>query len=136
MTDVEYTPDLDAVLHDLRAQCAVRPRVEEADEYDEWGLLLYAPDGSGQGLIPSVEGTAAERLVHLADQAQDWAVEALWSEGVAAVWPGCPAHPGTHPLTARVAAGTAMWVCPKSGAALARIGMLPDGPGSFTAPAS
>lgn len=57
-------------------------------------------------------------------------MEALWSEGEPAVWPRCPDHPDTHPLEAVVVDGTAVWVCPKSGAvrksraAFARIGEL------------
>lgn len=127
MADEEFTQALEAVLHDLRAQCAVRPRLEEDAEY---GLMVYAPDGSGQGLVPPVGVTPAERLAHLAEQVQEWAVEALWSEGASAAWPQCPDHPDTHPLEAAVVDGTAMWVCPKGGAArtaraaFARIGAL------------
>ncbi|WP_438297590.1 hypothetical protein [Streptomyces sp. HUAS TT7] len=89
--------------------------------------MLYAPDGSGRGLTPPVDATAAERLAGLAEQVQEWAVEALWSEGAPAVWPHCPAHPDTHPLVAAVVAGAAVWVCPKSGATVARIGALESG---------
>ncbi|MGW6903081.1 hypothetical protein [Streptomyces sp. NPDC054940] len=122
MADDESTQALEAVLHDLRAQCAVRPRLREDEEY---GLMLHAPDGSGQGLmIPPPGVTPAQRLASLADQVQEWAVEALWSEGVAAVWPHCPDHPDTHPLQARVVDGTAVWACPKGGAVFARVGGL------------
>ncbi|MEV6483079.1 hypothetical protein [Streptomyces sp. NPDC051576] len=86
--------------------------------------MLHAPDGTGQGLISPLGGIAAEQLANLADQVQERAVEALWSEGAPAVWPSCPAHPDTHPLTATVVAGTAVWVCPKNGATVARIGEL------------
>ncbi|SDM75135.1 hypothetical protein SAMN04487981_102467 [Streptomyces sp. cf386] len=51
-------------------------------------------------------------------------MEALWSEGVAAVWPHCPDHPDTHPLQARVVDGTAVGACPKGGAVFARVGGL------------
>ncbi|WP_051885877.1 hypothetical protein [Streptomyces hygroscopicus] len=112
---------LETVLRDLRAQCAVRPDIRTDDTY---GVMLWAPDGSAQGLTSPQGGTAAELLAHLADQVQDWAVEALWSEGVSAVWPQCPTHPDTHPLTATVHADTAVWVCPKGRAMVARIGEL------------
>ena len=133
MADEEFGQALDAVLHDLRAQCAVRPRL---DEDAELGLVIYAPDGSGQGLVPPLGGTPAQRLAHLAEQVQEWAVEALWSAGEPAVWPHCPDHPDTHPLEAAVVDGTAMWVCPRGGtartprAAFARIGGLERGEGS------
>ena len=118
---MEFSEALETVLRDLRAQCAVRPRIRVDDSY---GIMLHAPDGTGQGLTSPLGGTAAERLADLADQVQEWAVEALWSEGAPAVWPHCPAHPDTHPLAATVVAGTAVWVCPKSGATVARIGEL------------
>ncbi|MFI5554024.1 hypothetical protein [Streptomyces sp. NPDC051738] len=122
MADEEFTQALEAVLHDLRAQCAVRPRLREDEEY---GLMLHAPDGSGQGLtIPPPGVTPAQRLASLAEQVQEWAVEALWSEGASAVWPHCPDHPDTHPLEAEVADGTAVWACPRSGSVFARVGGL------------
>ncbi|MFF4954989.1 hypothetical protein [Streptomyces chattanoogensis] len=118
---MEFAEALEAVLRDLQAQCAVQPDVRSDDRF---GIALWAPDGSGQGVTPHPDGTAAELLVHLADQVQDWAVEALWSEGASAVWPQCPTHPDTHPLTATVRTDTAVWVCPKRGTAVARIGEL------------
>ncbi|WP_329260890.1 hypothetical protein OG223_42260 [Streptomyces sp. NBC_01478] len=68
--------------------------------------------------------TAAEQLASLADQVQEWAVEALWSEGAPAVRPHCPAHPDMHPPAATIVVSSAVWVCPKSGATVARIGEL------------
>lgn len=121
MDDMEFVEALETVLRDLQAQCAVQPDVRSDDRF---GIVLWAPDGSGQGVTPHPDGTAAELLVHLADQVQDWAVEALWSEGASAVWPQCPTHPDTHPLTATVRTDTAVWVCPKRGTAVARIGEL------------
>ena len=121
VTDVEFSEALETILRDLRAQCAVRPRIRVDDRY---GIMLHAPDGTGQGFTSPLGGTAAEQLANLADQVQEWAVEALWSEGAAAVWPHCPAHPDTHPLTATVVADTAVWVCPKGGATVALIGEL------------
>lgn len=121
MDDMACADALETVLRDLRAQCAVRPDIRTDDAY---GVMLWAPDGSARGLTSPRGGTAAELLAHLADQVQDWAVEALWSEGVSAVWPQCPTHPDTHPLTATVHADTAVWVCPKGRTTVARIGEL------------
>ena len=121
MDDMECAEALETVLRDLQAQCAVQPHVREDDRF---GIMLWAPDGSGQGLTSPLGGTVAEQLVHLADQVQDWTVEALWSDGASTVWPQCPTHPDTHPLTATVRTDTAVWVCPKKGTAVARIGEL------------
>lgn len=98
--DPEFTQALDIVLHDLRAEGAVLPLVSVADGY---GLMLHEPDGSGHGVRWPESGSAADRLASLADQVQEWAVEALWSAGVPAVWPHCPRHPDSHPLRATVA---------------------------------
>lgn len=77
-----FRRDLETVLRDLRAQCSVRPDVREPED-DYPGLILYAPDGSGQG----VHGAG---LAEVADGVQDWAVEALWAEGESAVCPNAP----------------------------------------------
>lgn len=121
MNDMEFSEGVETVLRDLRAQCAVQPDIRWDDA---GGITLWAPDGSGHGLTPHPDGTAAELLVHLADQVQDWAVETLWSEGASAVWPQCPTHPDTHPLTATLRTDAAVWVCPKRGTSVARIGEL------------
>ncbi|MET8448280.1 hypothetical protein [Streptomyces sp. NPDC005209] len=118
---MEFSEGVETVLRDLRAQCAVQPDIRWDDA---GGITLWAPDGSGHGLTPHPDGTAAELLVHLADQVQDWAVETLWSEGASAVWPQCPTHPDTHPLTATLRTDAAVWVCPKRGTSVARIGEL------------
>lgn len=140
--DSEFAQALETVLHDLRADGAVLPRVSVAAGAG-YGLVLEAPDGSGQGVRWKDSGSAADRLANLADQVQEWAVEALWSAGVAAVWPHCPQHPNSHPLSAAVAVGgdagadadadadadagadAAVWMCPKTGVVVARVGELP-----------
>ncbi|UUU23536.1 hypothetical protein [Streptomyces sp. DSM 40750] len=122
----EFTEALAAVLRDLRAQCPVQPHVREEDDYP--GVMLFAPDGSGQGVYAEGdERRPAVLLAEVADQVQGWAVEALWAAGVSAVWPGCPEHPDTHPLTATVEKGAAVWVCPWSGAVACGVGELPSG---------
>lgn len=119
--DPEFSAALETVLCDVRAQSAVQPEVRVEPAY---GPVLYTPGGSGQGLTRPRGATVPDRLADLADQVQEWAVEALWSEGVAAVWPHCPEHPNSHPLRATVADEAAVWACPKSGAVVARIGEL------------
>jgi len=125
--DEEFTHALETVLRDLRAQCPVQPDIrEDGDEPNR--VMLYAPDGSGQGVYAEPDGRPAMLLAHVADQVQEWAVEALWGQGEPAVWPVCPTHPDTHPLAAIVEEGDeadAVWVCPRTGNTEARIGELP-----------
>ncbi|GGN65735.1 hypothetical protein GCM10011579_036500 [Streptomyces albiflavescens] len=123
MSDDEFARVLEAVLRDLRAQCSVQPDVREPED-DYPGVILWAPDGSGQGVYGEPDDRPGVRLAEVADQAQDWAVEALCAAGEPAVWPHCPEHPNTHPLNAIPIKGEAVWVCPRTGAVVARIGML------------
>ncbi|MER6510461.1 hypothetical protein ABT158_26810 [Nonomuraea sp. NPDC001636] len=123
----EPIPDaLLPVLRDLRATCGVRPDLREETPLrgGERVLMLFAPDGSGVGLRLGVAGGPAEQVADLADQAQEWAVEALWGQGLPAVWPECPEHPGTHPLAATVVDGVATWSCPHTRAPVAAVGRL------------
>ncbi|MFC3573567.1 hypothetical protein ACFOZ0_09845 [Streptomyces yaanensis] len=121
MNDDELTKALSVVLRDLAAQCPVQPVVRDAED---GGITLYAPDASGWGVYVWPDSRPGARLAEIADRVQDWAVEALWAEGASAVWPPCPAHPDTHPLTATVVEGKAVWACPRSGVAVAFIGEL------------
>ncbi|WP_406171683.1 hypothetical protein [Streptomyces sp. NBC_00996] len=124
MSDDEFARVLETVLRDLRAQCSVQPDVREPED-DYPGLMLHAPDGSGQGVYWGPDDRPGVRLAEVADQVQEWAVEALWTEGESAVWPRCPAHPDSHPSAATVVEGVAVWVCPKTGVSVSRIGELP-----------
>ncbi|WP_330305886.1 MULTISPECIES: hypothetical protein [unclassified Streptomyces] len=123
MTDDEFTRALDTVVRDLHAQCPVQPDIRDPDD-DYPGVILYAPDGSGQGVYAYPDDQPGVRLAEIAGQVQEWAVEALWAEGKPAVWPHCPAHSNTHPLDAKVVKGEAVWACPRGGTVVARIGAL------------
>ncbi|MGV9884693.1 hypothetical protein [Streptomyces sp. NPDC003006] len=124
----ELAAVFDPVLRDLWATCAVRPVVrEERDDQIGELVMLYGPDGSGAGLVARVGAGVAERMADFADQAQDWAVEALCAQSRPAVWPECPAHPDSHPLAAGVVKGVegvAVWSCPRSGRVVAPVGEL------------
>ncbi|WP_127939789.1 hypothetical protein [Nonomuraea polychroma] len=119
---------LQPALKDLYANCAVRPTVRLADvrSWEEPFVWLHAPDGSGQGVQIRRGGDTPHQVADLADQVQEWAVEALWLEGLPAVWPECPAHPDTHPLSATVTGGVAVWACPQTKTVIAAIGGLPE----------
>ncbi|GHH82324.1 hypothetical protein [Streptomyces capitiformicae] len=116
--DDEFGRALETVLRDLRAQCAVRPAIREPED-DYPGVLL-----SGWGVYAEPDGRPAVLLSDVADQVQGWAVEALWEAGLSAVWPQCPEHPDTHPLRATVEKSAAVWVCPRTGVAVSRVGEL------------
>lgn len=120
----ELATALEPVLRDLSGSCAVRPRVVEEVHDGEACVMLYEPDGSGVGIGVWPGGDDAERVARVADQVQDWAVEALWAAARPAVWPECPAHPGSHPLRAGVRGGVAVWSCPRTGEAAALVGEL------------
>jgi hypothetical protein len=86
--------------------------------------MLFGADGSGMGVWLDLSKSHAERLAHLADQVQDWAVEELARLGRPTNWPACPAHPVIHPLKATVEDGHAVWSCPHGSAASSPIGRL------------
>lgn len=120
------------LLRDLEAAGVPEPRLGDAEPgfAEPPGVLLYAPGGSGRGVRLLADAPRPEQLAHLADEVQEWAVEALWSIGRPAVWPHCPEHPGSHPLRPQVAdqytdSARAVWCCPRSGRVVAAIGELP-----------
>lgn len=108
---------LDQVLSDLPP--ALRPRIERAPEHDQHDALCVWLN-RWWGIFLPYRGDDTERLTHIADQVQDWAVEELWSRGEPGVWPECPTHPDSHPL--RPVDGA--WPCPKTEERIALIGSL------------
>lgn len=88
------------------------------------GVMLYEPDGSGMGISTMLGQPRAQQVAELADQVQEWAVEALCAALKPAVWPECPAHPNAHPLAPTVRHGQAVWSCPRDGVTVALIGEL------------
>jgi hypothetical protein len=112
---------------DLARTCPVPASIVDEPWSDHGpSLMMLGPDGSGAGVWVDLERPAPQRVVHVADQVQEWAVEALWGAGFAAVWPACDLHPGTHPLEATLdGLGQPVWACPSEGVAQARIGRLP-----------
>ncbi len=88
------------------------------------GVMLYEPDGTGMGISTMLGQPRAQQVAELADQVQEWAVEALCAATMPAVWPECPAHPNAHPLAPVVLHGQAVWSCPRDGVTVALIGEL------------
>lgn len=119
----ELQAALEAVQRDLK-RCGVQPVIEP------WGLAgvwLREPDGTGAVVTISLGSAAEEQVVDLADDVQDWAVEALNAAALPAVWPECPRHPNSHPLQATLVSNQPTWVCPRDSDVVSRIGDLSSG---------
>jgi hypothetical protein len=134
LTDAERSV-LDAalalVLRDLRAADAIVPEVRyEAleDRGPDYVCAVIGLPGQSLGSLGvwvAAGSSTAERVAGLAEQVQEWEVEALAAAGQPATWPECPEHPASHPLEPVVSAdGGASWRCPRSGTAVGAIGGL------------
>ena len=125
---------MEPVLRDLRAAGALVPEVRyEAweDQGPEYVSAFIAPPGEtlgSQGVRVTLAHSAAERVADLAEQVQEWEVEALAAAGRPATWPECPEHPASHPLEPVMSAdSTAIWRCPRSELPVCAIGELGGG---------
>lgn len=90
--------------------------------YESLWMLSVPPSRTGL-LAPRWMGDA-ERVVHVADQVQEFVLEELGRLELPAAWPECVEHPASHPLEARLTDGGPGWVCPESGQTVAAIGGL------------
>jgi hypothetical protein len=124
--DAELEAALTPVMDDLTSATAMSPEFEEL----EWplqgmvGTTLFLPGAGEVGVSITSGGDRTAQVVSLADQVQEWAVEALWQTGRSPVWPECPEHPDSHPLRPIARSGAAIWVCPVSQALIKPIGSL------------
>ncbi len=133
LTDGERTilcENVAPVLRDLGASGAIIPDIQR-DAHDDQGAevvcaWIRGPDGiSGMGISVRPADSAAERVVELAEQLQEWEIEELWSAGRSATWPECPEHPNSHPLEPVIyGENTAVWRCSRSGHVICAVGML------------
>ena len=116
---------LELVVRDLKRTGGLTLRVldEPVDNlYGYESVWLLSGRRWRTGLSAPLEMGSAERVVHVADQVQEFVMEELGRLGRAASWPECGEHPGSHPLEARLTEGGPGWVCPKSGRTVAAIG--------------
>jgi hypothetical protein len=116
------------VLRDIAASGAIGLDLREEARADRGDEIVYAwmsgADGvTGVDIWISLGSSIAERVAELAEQLQEWEVEALWAAGRSATWPECPQHPNSHPLEPAVAGGP-VWRCPRSGDTICAIGAL------------
>ena len=126
--DIALAEALTPVLRDLENSGSVIPDVRDSQWSTFEGLvtaMLYSRDGSAQGVSAMIGESLPERIASVTDQVQDWAVEELGSIGGPTNWPQCPQHPDSHPLSAVVREGRAVWNCPKTGHVVSGIGQLP-----------
>lgn len=114
------------LLRDLAATGGPVPRIDWASwaEPERDSATLYGVDGAGIGVAVTVQADPPAQLVELAEQVQEWAVEALWHQQRPATWPHCPRHPNTHPLTAELVSQRAVWMCGAERVVIAPVGSL------------
>jgi hypothetical protein len=127
LVDIALSEALAPVLDDLGSSGAPVPGVRDQQWSNFPGqvtAMLHDADGTAQGISAMAAEPLAQRIASIADQVQEWAVEALWRVGRPATWPECPEHPGSHPLTAAVREDRAVWACPKTGHLVNSIGRL------------
>ncbi|MGH3153182.1 MAG: hypothetical protein ACRDOB_20975 [Streptosporangiaceae bacterium] len=124
------------VLRDLENSGGPIPDIRDRQWSDVPGqvtAMLFGPDGSGQGVSAMAGESLTDRIASVADQVQEWAVEALWHARRPATWPECPEHPGSHPLAARLRDHRAVWTCPRTGNLICAVGQLPGPAAGATA---
>jgi hypothetical protein len=125
--DTALSEALAPVLHDLGICGAPLPEVRDNQWSDFPGqvtAMLHDVDGTAQGVFVMAAESLPERMASVADQVQEWAVEALWRAGRSASWPECPEHPSSHPLKPAVQRARGVWICPKTRHLVSDIGRL------------
>lgn len=108
------------VLEDLEAS---QPGLIESVSHGD-DIWLRDPSGHRVGIPAQWRGFPDQLPLLVAEAAQEAAIEALWSKGQPAIWPICPDHPDTHPLTPRSTTAGLMWTCPRSGRAVSALGQI------------
>lgn len=125
--DIALSEALTPVLDDLGNSGAPVPDVRDqqwASFPRQVSAMLHDSDGTAQGVSAMADESLFQRIASVADQVQEWAVEALWRAGRPATWPECPEHPHSHPLAATVRDDRAVWICPKTGHLVTKVGQL------------
>jgi hypothetical protein len=69
---------------------------------EDWGgnpqsvtAMMHSSDGTAIGVQVSLEAAEPDRIVEVAEQVQEWAIEQLWGT-TATNWPVCPNHPNAQ----------------------------------------
>jgi hypothetical protein len=139
LVDSKLSEALAPVLDDLRNSGRPIPDVRDA----QWSTfpgqvtaMLYAADGSGQGVSAMAAEPLPQRIASVADQVQEWAVEELCRVRRPATWPECTRHPDSHPMAAEVRDGRAVWTCRDLGTPPTASARCAPGPGRSRSPAA
>src|SRR6478735_363115 len=86
------------------------PAVDNTSTDSFWLIGLH---GTRTGVVVTVALQPSHLLASLAAQVQDFLHEELPGRGLPALWPECPLHPHSHPLSPEVGAQmVAVWLCP------------------------
>jgi hypothetical protein len=118
---------LEAVVRDLRNTGGIELRISEEPATSDPGyesVLMLSGRRCWTGLLAPLAMADDERLVHVADQVQEFVFEELARVGLPVTWPECPEHPASHPLEPVLTSGRPSWQGPKSGSTVSRIGEL------------
>ena len=83
--------------------------------------MVWDTDGTGAGFHTDLEASPRERIAQVADQVQEFVIEARSAAGLPSNWPPCPVHPDRHPL-APTASEPPSWTCPTTKTTVAPIG--------------
>lgn len=129
----ELSTALAPVLRDLRGPVGIRLKVVDEEWADLPGratAMIWEPSGTGMGIQVELGRPLAAQIASVADQVQEFVVEALPGVGRPTNWPRCPHHPANHPAAAAERDGEAYWICPVLGETICGIGALgATGPG-------
>ncbi|MEU4391971.1 hypothetical protein [Kribbella sp. NPDC023855] len=118
---------LDAVVRDLRNTGGIELDILDEPATDDpayESVWLLAGRQWRTGVLAPIDMDQPRRLVHVAEQVQEFVLEELPGRGLPATWPECPDHPASHPLTPKLTKAGPSWCCPKSDATISAIGEL------------
>ncbi|GAB3051977.1 hypothetical protein GCM10027053_09620 [Intrasporangium mesophilum] len=86
---------------------------------------LLGTHGTRTGVIVPKSLEPGPLLASIAGQVQDFLHEELPGRSLPALWPECPTHPRSHPLSPDAANDSAaVWLCPLNNQVIAEIGLL------------
>lgn len=119
--------ELSPIITDINTTSPVRVELAEAPHEYPGAPAHWVRVTGTTGMIgyaPHAPDPLAQRIATAADQVHDWILECLPELGFPALWPECPGHPGTHPLTVALNDEVPVWACPRTGIVVAPVGEL------------